>query len=133
MCLDLAVEDWWKQYSGETDHGWQTRFTDYLEELASNRVPDETLVTLLQKHHKRPFVEICLDNEGEPDCGPAGVSDGDIGDDYASLADLLEGCIGDVGKAPTYSICSAETGKLLYGVPWKTEDNVEEDDKEEKE
>ena len=89
MCLDLVVEAWWKPYSGETDDVWQTRFSDYLEELARNRVPDKTVVTLLQKHHKRPFVEIYLDNESEPDCGPEGVSGGDIGDDYASLADLL--------------------------------------------
>ena len=36
-----------------------------------------------------------------------------------------------MGKVPTYSICSAETGKLLYGVPWKTEDDVEKEVEEE--
>jgi hypothetical protein len=122
LFADPETKEWWTQPSnGQMPEYGQSPLYTYLEELRDD--PDkpvpETLVGLLQKHFRRPFVDIYMDLPLDPDCGPKGVSGGDHTVGNESLADVLEEVIGDVDKAQAYSICSAQTGKLLYGVPWK--------------
>jgi len=126
--LHSDIKAWWRDRELDEEQnceGWPKQFNCFLDKI----IGDSTLVFLFQKHLALPFVEllVCAD-EIEPDDGPDGVVDGDIIHEYASLADLLDSRISEVSEASAYSICSAETGKLLFGSPWKAERGKDDSD-----
>jgi hypothetical protein len=143
MEKDPEIKAWWEESTSENKDmqeddcymTWYELFTEHLEDITGEiGLPGKPLAALLQKHFATPFVEICVDDDKlEADSGPLSVTDGDTGMEFASLADLLEDQIGVVLDAKTRSICSAESGKLLYGMPWHTKEHVEEEDEEEDE
>jgi hypothetical protein len=108
---------------GEDEVNLENELDDYLDALCLYDSIDPILMPLLQKYFTFPFIEVCA-SDGlyfcEPTYGPQSVVDGDICESYSSLADVLERNVSD--NRINLSICSSESGKLLYGVPWKEED-----------
>jgi hypothetical protein len=138
---DVRVEAWWTENRSiwrndppEEGVSWDTEFFEYLEEELVDSEEDIplALTKILQEYFDFPFVGACFQDIGmEPQSGPKNINKlgmGDIGEEYACLADVLDGHFEFVADARCGSICCSKTGKLIYGQPWNSEDPCDESD-----